>query len=50
MKSVLIQLEVTCILAQISIGLGECDLKFQPQTSIKAQAIVEFIVEFTDYL
>lgn len=45
MKNVLNRPEISDRLAHISIKLGDYDIKFHHCTTIKAQAIVDFMVE-----
>lgn len=36
-------------LAQISIELGEYDINFMAQSSLKAQLVIDLVVEFSDF-
>ncbi|KAL5557725.1 hypothetical protein UlMin_033936 [Ulmus minor] len=47
LKQVFQKPEASGRLAKWSIELGEFDIKFKPQITIKGQALADFIVEFT---
>lgn len=48
LKSVLTRKKVAGRLAQIIIELREYDVKYMVETSIKAQALAEFVTEFSE--
>ena len=47
LKKVMNKLEVIGRLIQWAIEFSEFDIKYQPRSAINAQALVDFIVEFT---
>ena len=47
LKKVMNKLEVAGRLIQWAIKLSEFDIRYQPRHAIKAQALADFIVEFT---
>ena len=47
LKKVMNRLEAAGRLIQWVVELSEFDLRYQPRHAIKAQALVDFIVEFT---
>ena len=47
LKKAMNKLEAAGRLIQWAIELSEFDIKYQPRNAIKAQALVDFIVEFT---
>ena len=47
LKKAMNKLEATGRLIQWALELSEFDIKYQPRGAIKAQALVDFIVEFT---
>lgn len=48
LKNVLAKPKVVGRLAHISNKLGEYDMKYMPKTSIKDQALINFVIEFSD--
>lgn len=48
LKNVLTRLKVVGILAQISIKLGQYNIKYISKTIIKGQVMVEFFAEFSE--
>ena len=41
------KLEAAGRMVQWAIELSQCDIEYYPRTAIKAQALADFIVEFT---
>jgi hypothetical protein len=50
LKKVLQKLDISRRLVNWEIELGEFDLKFHPTTTIKGQALADFLVEFYNFL
>ncbi|XP_059450836.1 uncharacterized protein LOC132181606 [Corylus avellana] len=48
LKKVLRRLDLSGILANWAIELGEFDIEFLPRNSLKGQALVDFLAEFTN--
>ena len=47
LKKAMNKLEVAGWLIQWAVELGEFDIRYQPRNAIKAQALADFIAEFT---